>query len=76
MQGDITISNFSLKSDILDLLDLPLQLRFSFVEKLMITIPWKQIFSEPVKIQIVNLFAIVSPKEQWDFSKIHSFENK
>jgi len=24
MQGDITISNFSLKSDILDLLDLPL----------------------------------------------------
>lgn len=52
MQGDFTISNVSLKAEIMQLVDLPLELKFSFVEKLTIQIPWKQIFSQPVKITI------------------------
>lgn len=45
MRGDLSISNVTLKSEVMDLFQVPLELRCSSIERLSITIPWKQIFS-------------------------------
>ena len=59
--GNISISNISVKPEVLNLLELPLKMKFSFVKKLELNIPWKSLGSSPVEILLEDIFLILEP---------------
>ncbi|CAD8214708.1 unnamed protein product [Paramecium pentaurelia] len=65
--GNMVIQNVNLKSEIIEMLELPIKLRQSSVGKLTIKIPWKKITSAPVEITIENVFVTLIPLTEWHF---------
>lgn len=63
----MVIENVNLKSDIIEMLELPIKLEKSSVGKLTIKIPWKKITSAPVEITIENVFVTLIPLTEWHF---------
>jgi len=63
----MVIENVNLKSDIIEMLELPIKLWKSSVGKLTIKIPWKKITSAPVEITIENVFVTLIPLSEWHF---------
>jgi len=74
--GNIVIENISVKPEVLEMLGLPIKMRFSFVGRLKLSIPWKSLGSKPVEIFLENIFLVLEPinKESWspiDYKDIH-----
>ncbi|KAM8714231.1 hypothetical protein ACLKA7_014379 [Drosophila subpalustris] len=59
--GDVVLSNLKIRENALDDLDLPVQLIYGYLGKLVLKIPWKNLYSQPVIVDIENLYALVSP---------------
>ncbi|KAH9250088.1 hypothetical protein BASA81_012135 [Batrachochytrium salamandrivorans] len=58
--GEIHLENLSLKKDALDAFqDLPLEIKVGRIKSLRISIPWTRLGSEPVKISIDGVYALV-----------------
>ncbi|XP_054740711.1 intermembrane lipid transfer protein Vps13 [Anastrepha obliqua] len=74
--GDVVLNNLKVKENALDELDLPLQLVYGFLGKLVLKIPWKNLYSQPVVAQIEDLYMLVSPKQsvQYDAEKEETYE--
>lgn len=67
--GKVTIENVSLKEKVIDMLDLPINLRFSHIGKLELDVPWKNISSKPVNVFLDGVYLIIDPKHvnEWSF---------
>ena len=60
--GDVTLRDLQLKSTALDLLDIPLSMRFGVLSELSITVPWKNLGKEPIIIRLRGVSTILSPR--------------
>ena len=76
--GNLIIENVSVKKDLLEKLELPLILKFSYIEKFQINLQWAKINYQPIEVIISNVFLIVSPKNKkdWNLSQMHNYLNK
>jgi len=73
--GDIIIQNIAVKPDVLAKLDLPFRMKYSFVSKLSVSVPWKSLGSKPVEITLEDVYIILEPvaQEAWravDFTTV------
>jgi len=57
--GDVKIENVSLNPKILELLELPLTLVYSNINKLKLNVPFKNLGSKPVEVFLDGLYIIV-----------------
>lgn len=48
--GNIVIEKVQLKKNLLNMLDIPLKMLFSYVGKLVIKLPWKNLSSSPIEV--------------------------
>jgi len=76
--GDVKIENVSLNPSIIDLLELPLTLRFSKICKLELKVPFKNLGSKPVEVFLDGLYVILNPKAQseWSFKDYKELKAK
>uniref|UniRef100_A0A914PG75 Chorein N-terminal domain-containing protein n=1 Tax=Panagrolaimus davidi TaxID=227884 RepID=A0A914PG75_9BILA len=61
--GDVQLNNLEIKKSALDELDLPLKLKYGFLDKLVLKIPWKNLYTEPVLANIDGLYIIAVPNK-------------
>ncbi|EDW71988.1 uncharacterized protein Dwil_GK10679 [Drosophila willistoni] len=59
--GDVVLQNLRIRDNALDDLDLPVQLVYGYLGKLVLKIPWKNLYSQPVIVDIDSLYVLVSP---------------
>uniref|UniRef100_A0A914YP04 Chorein N-terminal domain-containing protein n=1 Tax=Panagrolaimus superbus TaxID=310955 RepID=A0A914YP04_9BILA len=59
--GDVKLNNLEIKNTALDELDLPIKLKYGFLDNLVLKIPWKNLYTEPVLANIDGLYLIVVP---------------
>uniref|UniRef100_A0A914Q3N0 Chorein N-terminal domain-containing protein n=1 Tax=Panagrolaimus davidi TaxID=227884 RepID=A0A914Q3N0_9BILA len=59
--GDVKLNNLEIKKSALDELDLPIKLKYGFLDKLVLKIPWKNLYTEPVITNIDGLYLIAVP---------------
>ncbi|XP_034653735.1 vacuolar protein sorting-associated protein 13 [Drosophila subobscura] len=59
--GDVVLQNLKIRENALDDLDLPVQLIYGYLGKLVLKIPWKNLYSQPVIVNIEDLYVLVSP---------------
>ncbi len=59
--GHIVLKNLSLKSTVLDEMDLPFKLKYGRLEQMSLDIPWKNIRSKPIVVHLSGLYIILSP---------------
>lgn len=52
-----------IKETALDALDLPIKLKFGYLSNLVMKIPWKNLYAEPVIVNIEGLHLIVVPNQ-------------
>ncbi|XP_067143145.1 intermembrane lipid transfer protein Vps13 isoform X2 [Centruroides vittatus] len=59
--GDVTLARLDVKESALDELDLPVKVVSGHLSNLVLKIPWKNLYTEPVIASIEGLFVIVLP---------------
>lgn len=57
------LNNLEVKQTALDDLDLPVKLKFGYLSSLVLKIPWKNLYTEPVIAKIEGLHLIVVPNK-------------
>lgn len=65
--GDVVLKNLQLKQSALKELDLPVQLVFGQLGKLVLKIPWKNLYSLPVEADVEDLYLLVAPNQAVDY---------
>lgn len=63
LSGDVKLENLEVKETALDDLDLPVKLKFGYLSSLVLKIPWKNLYNEPVIANIDGLHLIVVPNK-------------
>ncbi|XP_030388188.1 vacuolar protein sorting-associated protein 13 [Scaptodrosophila lebanonensis] len=66
--GDVVLQNLKIRENALDDLDLPIQLIHGYLGKLVLKIPWKNLYSQPVIVDIEDLYVLVSPKNNVEYN--------
>uniref|UniRef100_A0A0K0FDI7 Vacuolar protein sorting-associated protein 13A (inferred by orthology to a human protein) n=1 Tax=Strongyloides venezuelensis TaxID=75913 RepID=A0A0K0FDI7_STRVS len=61
--GDVKLKDLDVKESALDDLDLPVKLKFGYLSTLVLKIPWKNLYTEPVIADIEGLHLIVVPSK-------------
>uniref|UniRef100_A0A0N4UN55 Chorein_N domain-containing protein n=1 Tax=Dracunculus medinensis TaxID=318479 RepID=A0A0N4UN55_DRAME len=61
--GDVTLTNLEVKETALDDFDLPFKLKFGYLSTLILKIPWKSLYTEPVIANVEGLYLIVVPNK-------------
>ncbi|XP_017019677.1 intermembrane lipid transfer protein Vps13-like [Drosophila kikkawai] len=61
--GDVVLQNLKIRENALDELDLdlPVKLIYGYVDKLILNIPWKRLYTQPVIVNIEGVYALVTP---------------
>lgn len=59
--GDVRLQSLDIKPTALDGLDLPVKLKFGYLSNLVLKIPWKNLYTEPVVASIEGLNILVVP---------------
>lgn len=67
--GNVELKNLQLRENALDDLNLPFQLTHGFLGKLVLQIPWKNLYGQPVVAEIDDFYATVSPKQDVEFNE-------
>ncbi|KAI4459978.1 vacuolar protein sorting-associated protein vps13 [Holotrichia oblita] len=62
--GDVVLKNLVLKQSALNNLDLPVQAVYGRLSKLVLKIPWKNLYYSSVEASIEGLYLIVEPSQQ------------
>ena len=60
-RGHVVLKNLSLKSTVLDDMDLPFKLKYGRLDEMSLDIPWKNIRSQPIVVHLSGLYIIFSP---------------
>jgi vacuolar protein sorting-associated protein 13A/C len=68
--GDFVIENVSVKPEVMDIANLPMNLLFSHIGRIRALIPWKDLSGSPVEIEMDDLYIIAAPKTLEDIEKI------
>jgi len=58
LSGNVVLENLKLRSTVSDMLDLPFDLKFSHIKRLVLKIPFSNISAAPVEIELEGLFAL------------------
>ena len=68
LSGDIRLERLRLKSAIFDKAGVPFNLKFGYVGSVDVQIPWLSLGSEPLVIEIKEVYALLTPKPlaEWD----------
>ncbi|XP_017049520.1 vacuolar protein sorting-associated protein 13 [Drosophila ficusphila] len=66
--GDVVLKNLKIRDNALDELDLPVQLIYGYLGKLVLKIPWKNLYSQPVVVNIEDLYVLVSPNNNVQYN--------
>ncbi|EDW46782.1 GM20964 [Drosophila sechellia] len=66
--GDVVLQNLKIRENALDELDLPVQLIYGYLGKLVLKIPWKNLYSQPVIVNIEDLYVLVSPNNNVQYN--------
>jgi vacuolar protein sorting-associated protein 13A/C len=74
--GNIVIENISIKPEVLNMLELPVKMKFSYLGRLKLSVPWKSLGSKPVEVLLENIYVVLEPvaRESWvptDYKNIH-----
>lgn len=64
--GYVVLEELRIKSSVLSLVDVPLNLQYGYIGKLEIRIPWTKLGSEPVTVILNKLVLLLEPKYQWN----------
>ncbi|XP_055701182.1 intermembrane lipid transfer protein Vps13 isoform X2 [Phlebotomus papatasi] len=59
--GDVVLNNLKLKENALEELDLPIQVPYGYLGKLILKIPWKNLYTAPVEATIEDLYIFAKP---------------
>lgn len=59
--GDVKLDGLRVKDTAMDFLDLPVKLKYGSLDKLVLKIPWKNLYTEPVLANIEGLNLIIVP---------------
>lgn len=65
--GNIIIENVKLKPTVPELLDLPFDLKFSHIKKLVLKIPFTNLSGAPVEIELDGLYALFDVQREVDW---------
>ncbi|KAJ2157305.1 Vacuolar protein sorting-associated protein 13 [Coemansia sp. RSA 552] len=66
-QGDVKLEKLRLKTDALDKLRLPVDIREGWLGTLTISIPWSNLKGEPVRVHIDDVYVLAMPRFQENF---------
>ena len=69
-QGNITIKNVSVRPEIFNKFELPLQMLFSHIGKLELKVPWSSLGSKPVEVLLENVFVILTETNEKEWKPI------
>ncbi|KRZ71455.1 Vacuolar protein sorting-associated protein 13A [Trichinella papuae] len=59
--GNVALNDLRLKASSLDELNLSVKLKFGFLEKLALKIPWQNLYTEPVVAEVEGLYLLAVP---------------
>ncbi|XP_037905174.1 vacuolar protein sorting-associated protein 13 isoform X4 [Hermetia illucens] len=62
--GDVVLTNLALRANAFQDLDLPIQIVYGHLGKLVLKIPWKNLYSERVVAQVEDLYILVAPNNE------------
>lgn len=65
--GNIVIENVSLKSEIIDLLQLPFKLKFSSLGRMILKVPWNKLSSAPVEVILEDILIVLNPLQETEW---------
>ncbi|XP_017837309.1 vacuolar protein sorting-associated protein 13 isoform X2 [Drosophila busckii] len=66
--GDVVLKDLKIRENALDDLDLPVQLIYGYLGKLVLKIPWKNLYSQPVIVDLEDLYVLVSPNNNVQYN--------
>ena len=69
--GKILLKDLKLKPDFLDILGLPFYLASGTVSSIQVKIPWKALYSSPLKVKVSDVVVLLKPVQvkDWSFEK-------
>lgn len=70
--GNVDISNIRIKPSVVSQLNVPFELKFGMVENIKMKIPWKQLSSAPVVVNLKGLYLLVAPKDKQRWKELES----
>ncbi|EAS01215.2 PH domain protein (macronuclear) [Tetrahymena thermophila SB210] len=70
--GKFKVENVRIKQELIDLLEWPIKLQFSFVETFEVNFQITNFRSKPFRIEMSNIFMMVQPKEKSEWN-LHTF---
>lgn len=62
--GNVELGNLQIRENALDEFDLPFQLTHGYLGKLVLKIPWKNLYGQPVSAEIEDFYVTISPKQE------------
>ncbi|CAI5438459.1 unnamed protein product [Caenorhabditis angaria] len=73
--GDVKLDNLQVKETALDDFDLPIKLKYGYLSSLVLKIPWKNLYNEPVIATIDGLNLIVVPNKGVVYNEEKAMKN-
>ncbi|CAB3407867.1 unnamed protein product [Caenorhabditis bovis] len=73
--GDVKLENLQVKETALDDFDLPVKLKYGYLSSLVLKIPWKNLYNEPVIATIDGLNLIVVPNKGVVYNEEKAMKN-
>ncbi|KAG5866403.1 hypothetical protein JTB14_003458 [Gonioctena quinquepunctata] len=67
--GDVELKNLVLKPSALDELDLPVQIVYGVIGKLVLKIPWKNVYTSPSVVCLEDIYLLVQPNQQVKYNE-------
>uniref|UniRef100_A0A1L8DVL7 Putative vacuolar protein n=1 Tax=Nyssomyia neivai TaxID=330878 RepID=A0A1L8DVL7_9DIPT len=67
--GDVVLNNLKLKENALEELDLPIQVPYGYLGKLILKIPWKNLYTAPVEATIEDLYVFAKPTKSVPYNE-------
>ena len=76
--GNVVIGGISIKPEAIEMLGLPITLKFSFIGRLTLQLSLKAIASRPVEVVLEDVFIVVQPTnmEDWSHDEDALFANR
>ena len=74
--GDVNLNNVKLKGSGLDFLNLPIEIKNGYVEKLLINANWRKLTSQPIKVNLEGVYATVGTRTKFDINPQEALEQQ
>lgn len=68
-KGDVELTNLKVKTEALDFLNLPIQVKEGFVGTLTLKIPWKNLGSQPTLVYMDDVYVLACPKSELTYDE-------